>query len=295
MHWKNLLDKPEAVLQSWPHEPLLNRHGPSKFDELVTLAEVERLIEYDCLPMHNLRLVKGGKVVAKTDYSEGDILRRGALRQHLAVGDTLQIRSIETLLPSIRILCDDLRVDTGYETRAHAFLTPPGRRGLHRHYDSHVTLVLQIAGHKVWPVYRPFVKDPVRNYQSFPLMGFTREQEILMETTAPYSTYILKPGDVLWLPRGWIHSPYTERDESSLHITVNIIECTNHRLAEMVAQAALRKSLADDRLRLEIPPAQMTGDPIPVIKEVRGYLIGALEALDAEEIAAVVREELRRS
>ncbi|KQX52809.1 hypothetical protein ASE09_06015 [Streptomyces sp. Root66D1] len=49
----------------------------------------------------------------------------------------------------------------------NAYLTPPGAQGLKYHYDPYVTLIVQLAGRKAWPLHPPFVENPTTEYGNF--------------------------------------------------------------------------------------------------------------------------------
>ncbi|WP_348533225.1 cupin domain-containing protein [Kitasatospora sp. MAA4] len=255
---------------------------------------MDQLIDSGCVATRNVSLLKDSKILERYTYADGDMPRRGALREHLDSGGTISLRALETLVPSIAQLYRDLQNETGYGVHVNAYLTPAGAQGLKYHYDPYVTLILQLAGSKAWPVHDPFVTNPVREYGSYHTNGFTDEQLQFLANTPPKATYTLKPGDVFWLPRGYVHSPYTVGDEPSLHLTVAFKERTYHWLAQQLAEEVLAQALVDPSMREEVQPVAVTADPSDAIQQMRVYLIGALIKLDAEEAATRVMEAARR-
>jgi ribosomal protein L16 Arg81 hydroxylase len=290
-----LLDNPTEVLAKWPREPLRSHRDPAAFEHLITLDEINRLVDADCLALRNVALLKDSKIVEKAAYADGDMPRRGALRAHLNAGGTLSLRQLERFSPAIARLYDDLRQETGFLVHVNAYLTPPGCQGLKYHYDPYVTLILQLSGSKTWPVHRPFTENPVREYGSYHEVGFTSEQLEFLAYTAPLQSFTLEPGDVLWLPRGWVHSPYTEGAEPSLHLTVAFKERTYHWLAGQIMAELLAQALVDPEMRQEVPPAELTSAPGRAVEEMRAYLIGALLRMDQGEAAELVRAAARHT
>ena len=74
--------------------------------------------------------------------------------------------------------------------------------------------MLQCEGRKRWKVYPPFENDELprtssRNYHP---------NEVKQE---PFIFEILAPGDILYVPRGWIHQGEVLPGEHSLHVTVS--------------------------------------------------------------------------
>ncbi|MEY9946932.1 JmjC domain-containing protein [Kitasatospora sp. GAS1066B] len=293
MSLKSLIDNPEEVLTSWPREPRRYHRDPVAFEHLLTLTNVDRLINSDCLATRNVSLLQDSKILERSSYADGDMPRQGALRGHLDSGGTISLRALETLIPSIAELYRELQDETGYGVHVNAYLTPAGAQGLKYHYDPYVTLILQLSGSKAWPVHDPFVTNPVLEYGSYHTNGFTEEQLHFLANTPPKATYTLEPGDVFWLPRGYLHSPYTVGDEPSLHLTVAFKERTYHWVAEQLAQEVLAQALVDPAMREEVQPVAVTADPGEVIHQMRSYLIGALLKLDEDETAGRVLKAAR--
>jgi hypothetical protein len=63
----------------------------------------------------------------------------------------------------------------------------------------------------------------------------------------------LRPGDILYIPRGIIHEAWSS-DETSLHITVGV---NNVMLLDVVVAALRAAALRDVRLRKGLPPAAL--------------------------------------
>jgi ribosomal protein L16 Arg81 hydroxylase len=289
-----LIDHPGEVHARWPREPQRYYRHPETFEDLLTLADVDDLVDHECLPMRNVVLLKDGVIAEAYTYADGDMPRRGAVRAHLNDGGSISLRQLERMRPAIAALHRALHQETGYRVHANAYLTPPGAQGLKYHFDPYVTLILQLAGQKTWPVHKPFVQNPVQEHGSFHLTGYTPEQLTYLANTPPDDEFSLSPGDVLWLPRGYSHSPYTVGDESSLHLTIAFKERTHHWVAERVAEEVLAQALVDPEMREEVPPLGVTGDPSEAVATARQYLIGALLQLDPEMMAKRLQEAARR-
>lgn len=292
---ERLIDNVDEVLTRWPREPQRYRRDPASFECFLTLDEVKRLVDTECLAMRNVVLLKDSKITEKFRYADGDMPCRGSVRAHLDDGGSISLRSLERLKPSIAELYHGLHEETGYLVHVNAYLTPAGAQGLKYHYDPYVTLILQLSGSKTWPVHRPFVQNPVKEYGSFHTDGFTAEQRHFLANTAPALSFTLEPGDVLWLPRGYAHSPYTVGNEPSLHLTVAFKERTLHWVAERLAEEVLAQALVDPALREEVPPAEVTTGPRRAIEEMRQYLIGALLLMKDDQAAELVRAAARRT
>lgn len=289
MSLTTLLDDPDEILRAWPTAPRVYHRHPKSFRPLLTREEVDDWIDSDCLAMRNVALLADGKPVDPRAYKDGDMPKRGALRQHLNDGGTISLRGMERLKPSLAALHREVALETGYRTHVNAYYTPAGQHGLRYHFDPYVTLILQVAGQKAWPTHPPFVANPVREYGSYHLIGFTPDQLAYLANTAPAQTYTLEPGDVFWLPRGYVHAPYAVGDEPSLHITLALKERTWQWLAGQLAEGIVTEALKDPEMREAIPPAVLLGDSGDAIRDMRDYLVGALKNYDPDAAAGLIR------
>ncbi|WP_441248972.1 JmjC domain-containing protein [Kitasatospora sp. McL0602] len=287
----SLLLDPElsGVLNSCPTEPQFYHHHPDRFAGLLLhREELDALIDTNTLASRNIVLLKDGGPVDPCLYVVGDMPRQGYIRRFLNDGGTLSVRALDQMKPMVADMARAIAAETGYEVHANAYYTPAGAHGLRYHYDPYVTLIVQLSGQKAWPLHRPFVENPVREYGSFHTRGFTPDERKFLEHTPPEETPVLKPGDVMWLPRGFVHSPYTVGDEPSLHLTFALKERTGQWVASEVAGLVLRQALADPAMRAALAPEALH-DPAGAVKEARAYLVGALARADIAELADAVR------
>ena len=129
-------------------------------------------------------------------------------------GCSVRLLNPATYSNSIWKMCAGLQEFFGCFTGANTYLTPASTQGFAPHYDDVEVFMLQVEGRKRWKVYPPFENDELprtssRNY---------KPSEVKQEM-AIYE--ILNPGDVLYVPRGWIHQGECLAGEHSLHVTVS--------------------------------------------------------------------------
>ena len=84
--------------------------------------------------------------------------------------------------------------------QANAYYTPRGSQGFAVHHDTHDVLVLQVAGEKRWLLYEPLLELPLKHQ---------RYSQALGEHGEPTDDLVLRAGDTLYLPRGWLHQAET--------------------------------------------------------------------------------------
>jgi hypothetical protein len=157
--------------------------------------------------------------------------------------------------------------------QANAYITPPQNRGFDDHYDVHDVFVLQIEGTKRWIIHEPVHTDPLRD------QPWTDRRSAVAEAAKgeAYIDTVLEPGDVLYLPRGWLHAAQAQ-GEVSIHLTLGIHSWTRYALAEQLAQAALAALCDDPEMRRTLPLG--VDGPNGEIDVVRGRLAAALAEAD---------------
>mmetsp|Transcript_11030 Transcript_11030/g.16680 ORF Transcript_11030/g.16680 Transcript_11030/m.16680 type:complete len:706 (-) Transcript_11030:15-2132(-) len=119
----------------------------------------------------------------------------------------------------VHSLLSNMECEFGCMVGSNAYLTPGGsqNQGFAPHYDDIEALVLQLEGYKRWLVYPPFSKVATLPRESS--KDFTEDD---MKDVRPVIDIELGPGDVLYMPRGWIHQANTCRSKHhSLHLTVS--------------------------------------------------------------------------
>ncbi|WP_274032565.1 JmjC domain-containing protein [Streptomyces sp. MMBL 11-1] len=294
MALSTLITDPESVLAAWPRTPRLYHHAADTFADLLTLDEVNELIDEECIAMRNLVLIKDGSLIERRLFGDGDLPYPGAVREHINNGGTISLRQLQELRPSISRLRREVQAATGCLVHANAYLTPPDSQGLKYHYDPYVTLIIQIAGRKAWPLHPPIVENPTKEHGNFLGRGFTHEERVYLANTPPAQTFTLEPGDVFWLPRGYLHSPHTVGEETSLHITLAMKERTAHWVAEQMASEILEQAIVDPAMREELQPAALFRDPVAAVNDMRTYLQGALMLMDTKEMGERLVRVARR-
>ncbi|GMI57487.1 hypothetical protein ScalyP_jg11514 [Parmales sp. scaly parma] len=128
---------------------------------------------------------------------------------------------------SIRLLCPQKYSTSTYRllstleenlscmVGANLYLTPRGSQGFAPHYDDVDVFILQVEGEKRWRVYEPITPEEV--------LPRTSSTDFDMNSLPlPVLDVVLKAGDMLYLPRGWIHQAVTDSScPHSLHLTVS--------------------------------------------------------------------------
>nr|WP_083435447.1 cupin domain-containing protein [Pseudarthrobacter siccitolerans] len=265
----------------WGRTALLTRDA-SDFSDLFSAEAVDELISRRGLRTPFLRVAKDGTTFPDSSFTSPagvgatipDQLDDTALWRKFADGATLVLQALHRTWEPVSDFSSRLSTELGHPVQANAYITPPQNRGFDDHYDVHDVFVLQIEGTKRWIIHEPVHTDPLRD------QPWTDRRSAVAEAAKgeAYIDTVLEPGDVLYLPRGWLHAAQAQ-GEVSIHLTLGIHSWTRYGLAEQLAQAALA-ALGDDPEMRRTLPLGVDG-PNGEIDVVRERLAAALAEADA--------------
>lgn len=206
----------------WEQRPLvIARNQPDYYADLCSLQDVDYIISSTDLRHPAIRLVKNGSEIPLRQYATNvpwgnDVFTGVAdVAKVLAEyrrGATIVLQALHRTWRPLALFCRKLEAYFTYPLQTNVYLTPPSAQGFAPHYDTHDVLVLQIAGSKHWRIYGSPLPLPDRSLPS----GSAK-----VHIGKPVHEFDLTPGDLIYLPRGYIHEGLTSESES-LHITVGI-------------------------------------------------------------------------
>ncbi|GAA2069507.1 hypothetical protein GCM10009801_19290 [Streptomyces albiaxialis] len=245
----------EFARQIWSRDALLTRRA-SDFSDVFDADAVDELVSRRGLRTPFLRVAKNGAVLPESSYTASggvgatvaDQVDDTALWRLFADGATLVLQALHRAWAPVGDLCARLGAELGHPVQANAYVTPPQNRGFDDHYDVHDVFVVQIQGRKRWLVREPVHRDPLRR------QPWTDHRAAVAEAAQgpAYLDTVLEPGDVLYLPRGWLHAAEA-RGEVSVHLTLGVHVWTRYALAEQMAEAALAALREDPEMRGSLP------------------------------------------
>lgn len=219
--------------------------SPAALDQVAALLSVDRvdeIISDSELPPSALTMAQSGAPVPASEYTYASgIIDRGAVLDNFRNGATIVLPQLHFADARLYTFCLALEREFGARIQTNIYLTPPGNSGFGIHYDDHDVFVLQVSGRKKWEIYGQRDGLPYKGE------GFRKNED---ETGELRDTFIMEPGECLYVPRGLAHRAETEGDEASLHITVGILVQT---WAEFMLEAVAEASLRIPELRQSLP------------------------------------------
>jgi bifunctional lysine-specific demethylase and histidyl-hydroxylase NO66 len=283
---------PAAFGEVWSREVLHATAAelPQGFDDLLDLDAIDELLSRRGLRAPFLRMAKDGVVVPASRFTRSggvgatvaDQVDSRSVARLFADGTTIVLQALHRIWPPLIDFAAALTADLGHPVQINAYVTPPSSRGFSAHYDIHDVFVLQLAGEKRWLIHEPSFEAPLRS------QPWTDRQETVARAAEqpPLLDVVLRPGDALYLPRGFIHAAEALGDVSA-HLTVGIHVITRHAVVQELAALAADDVEFRRSLPLGLDPASEVARK--EVAEAVAALTRFLEELDADVVADRLR------
>ena len=265
---------------------------------------------------------EGQTLMLPNSWSDsGKAVDASAVQQALHMGFSLVFNKAHCRHSAIAELAEALSEQLGALVGANVYVTPSSqpdgaddgaaaaavgsgsadlepRQGFATHFDQMESFIVQVSGRKLWYLYDDMVGLPR------PLQRVLPTAE---EAGVPQMELELAPGDVLYIPRGWVHDART-LGSASVHVTLgaNLQQASYaHLAAEAVRSAAARAKLAREtaearvrgrgrpKLSADNQAAEALLAPVEGTSNALTYADLAVAAVWAT--ANVTREPLRRT
>lgn len=224
--------------------------------------------------------VDGSNPIDVSEFSsKGVVDSRKALRL-FDRGATIVLNQVQLYHPALSDFCRQLALELSAPCQANVYLTPPGSKGFNLHYDTHDVFMAQVAGAKEWRVYDFAVDLPLAS------QGTSARLE---PTGDPVIKTRLNAGDVLYIPRGWMHEG-TTTGSISVHITFGVYFFTwADAILETVSDCLLR----DRRYRSSLPLSFLHPecDGAEIRSTIAEMLVAMTSAVDARKLKRTLGEQ----
>jgi hypothetical protein len=291
----------EFACHYWGSRPLLSRAAdlPSGFGDLFSNDAVDELVSRRGLRTPFLRVAKNGSTLADSAFTAGggtgagiaDQVSDDKLLRLFADGSTLVLQGLHRTWEPVLTFTQDLTADLGHPVQVNAYVTPAQNTGFSDHYDVHDVFVLQVEGEKRWRIREPVHPSPLRDDP------WTDHRAAVEEaaTQPPLLEETLRPGDCLYLPRGYLHAA-TALGDVSTHLTLGVHPWTRRHVAEELVATALAAASGDERVRaplavgVDLADASGWQSDVDVVREA---LVRALRDVPVETLSAILAAKSR--
>ena len=297
------VDRDQFADQYWGQQPLLSPAAdPSgRFGELLSADAIDELVSERGLRTPFLRVAKNGATLADQAFTAqggvgagiADQVSDDKLVRLFADGSTLVLQALHRVWPPILEFCQRLAAELGHPVQANAYVTPPQNQGFSAHYDVHDVFVLQIDGEKQWRISPPVLESPLRDQPWSDRKSAVQKQA----QQPPMLEAVLRPGDCLYLPRGYLHAA-TALGGVSTHLTLGIHVWTRFALAERVVDQVLRTLAGDPAMRASLPMGVNVADRTAIRSDTEltiAALLNAVQHADHDQLSESLVQNARRN
>ncbi|WP_329236873.1 cupin domain-containing protein [Actinoallomurus sp. NBC_01490] len=260
----------------------LHRPGAaSNLENLISVEDIDRVLTGSALRTPGVRIAKDGTVIPADRYVAkstlgyadlGDVVDPVKAVRFFRGGATIVLGTVNLLLPHLHALCKDIETDLGHPVDANVYVAPPHARAFEVHCDAQDIIIVQIHGSKRWELFDAIVPNPGGG-------------KIVSDLDASSSTYELREGDVLYVPRGMPHLVRTA-DASSIHLTLSINTLT---WADLLRGMVLEILRSDDFAGALPLGHDVAGQAAPLVRKYADLLSAALaDRADADAVDRIV-------
>lgn len=239
-----------------PAQPGVTRPALVDWDRLNALLRQRAHWDAD-----HLKLVMNSRAVALDHYldvvpafgSERRLANAAKVEALLAMGASLVANEVQDAAPEVRDLTDELGRMFGARAWGNLYASFQGVQAFASHFDTHEVFAIHGAGEKRWRLYTNRADNPTD------IPDGDGAQAALDAAKGPVTMdVVLRPGDVLYIPRGWFHDAIASA-EASLHLTVGVLPPTGELVFDLLKAAAMQ----DSAFRAYLPDARVdAGAPL---------------------------------
>jgi len=169
----------------------------------------------------------------------------------LNLGASLLANHLHRVCPEVAAVAHMLEREFAARVAANVYCSFKGVQAFQTHFDLHDVFAVQAEGEKCWRVYEARADTPVT--------ALPPGEEVEKWLTASRGRLLfevnMKPGDILYLPRGQYHDALTGA-QASLHITFGVSPATGLTLFKLLENAASQESA----FRAYLPDARDEAD-----------------------------------
>lgn len=249
----------------WQRQHLLCTGPEDRFAPLLSWPEINEILRRHWREHYRFRLALRGRDIDPALYADLDgftpRIRPKDLTDYLREGATLSFDAIDEVHEPLTALAESFEAFFRGGTKINIYAGWRALHGLDLHRDNQEIFILQLDGRKRWALYGPSIEHVDRSQ--------------LAETSVPPAgatlDHVLRPGDVLYIPRGCYHVA-VPMNEPALHLTIGV---QNPRGMDLLAWIAGRGGASDIAVR-DVPLLASPEERIRYSKEIRRVLADGL-------------------
>ena len=193
--------------------------------EVMNINNLNKLISmHNCWDQKNFSLVLNKNTIPFSSFlTSGESLGFAKtapdpikVENFIRKGASLVLNDLIYFSKDVEKLASDLQLITNGRCQANLYFSMQSHQAFAPHFDTHDVFALHCEGEKLWNIYENIEKDPINH----PIY----KQELNDKTQKPgkiIDQVLLKPGDLLYLPRGQFHDALASKN-GAMHVAFGI-------------------------------------------------------------------------
>jgi hypothetical protein len=233
--------------------PLHVRGSPGKFAQVLSWRQVNRLLDMTHIwSGTSLKLVMDSQAIPPEQFSTRTLGRDGVqllqpdarlVQGWIAKGASVVMNDVDSLTPGLASVSNALEAAGLGKAQANVYISWQSHKAFRTHYDTHDVWAVQVEGEKDWNIWEGRAEWPIPHpvFKGQPQAHHDQARGKLRGVVK------MKPGDLLYLPRGWYHDALAEAP-ASVHIAYGVhaplgMDLMNILLERVLYDAEFRKPL----------------------------------------------------
>lgn len=192
-----------------------------------------------------LKVYFKSRAALRENYCDTTDLRAGTpapvsppkVKALLGLGASLIANHLHRVCPAVGAVVRMLEREFAARAFANVYCSFKGVQAFQTHYDLHDVFALQAEGEKTWRIYESRADTPVTPLPP----GDEVEKWLTASRGRLLFEAVMKPGDILYLPRGQYHDALTG-GQASLHVTFGVAPATGLSLFKLLENVLTRES-----------------------------------------------------
>jgi ribosomal protein L16 Arg81 hydroxylase len=207
--------------------PLHVRGTAGKFASVLSWRGINRLLDMSHIwTSTSLKLVMDSQTIPAeafctrvTGRDGGQVMQPDAkmVQGWIAKGASVVMNDVDSLTPGLAGVSHALEAAGLGKAQANVYISWQSHKAFRTHYDTHDVWAVQVEGEKDWNIWEGRAEWPIPHpaFKNLPQEHHDQARGKLRGVVR------MKPGDLLYLPRGWYHDALAEAP-SSVHIAYGV-------------------------------------------------------------------------
>jgi hypothetical protein len=176
-------------------------------------------------------------------------------------GASLLLNDVDTLNPGLAAVAGALEEVLESRVQANLYCSSRERQAFPAHFDTHDVYALHVEGEKLWRIYEGRLDDPVE-HPSFKGQPAAFHEKARGRIAAEI---LLKPGDLLYIPRGLYHDAIA-RTDGTVHVAFGAVAVIG---LDLVSQL-FERAVSEPAFRRDFPRRHASGGEAAFDHHLRG-------------------------